>query len=225
MRHSRNLSIVAFVMSLLTFLASPARAVVIEPGRIETSGTTATIDLIYFSTEGPGGAEIGLSPRCFGTLCDVITTERSGIALYNADASGGVGTYIAGDPGDAATAFSSISETLAFGNYVLAVSWYELLSGELGPIQIDTGINLAFDYEIGFSGSAGSNVTITCKASGNLDGTFTLDVRTAGANCKLPTAAVPEPAPMSLMLIGALALLRRRFSQRSAVALRPAQNR
>jgi hypothetical protein len=215
MRQFRYLSVVALLLACLSFLVPPARAVVIEAGRIETSGTTATIDLIYFSLTDAGIADIGMSPRCFS--CDVITTERSGIALYNADASGGIGTYIAGDPGDAATVFSSITETLPIGDYVLAVSWFELLPGELGPIQLDANVNLAFDYEVGFAGSAGTNATITCKASGNLDNSFTLDVRVTGANCQLPSA-VPEPAPLSLAAIGLIGLgLSRRKPPRRCV--------
>jgi hypothetical protein len=210
MRQEPCLSVVALFLAFLSLFAAPARAVVIEAGRIETSGTAATVDLIYFTLTDPGDSIFAMSPICGS--CGVITTERSGIALYQADVTGGIGAFIEGDPGDAATVSSGISrlvtdgDNLPIGNYIIAVSWFELLNGELGPIQIDSGINLAFDYEVGFSGGAATNAIITCKASGNLDGTFSLDVRAAGTNCKLPTAAVPEPAPVSLALAGLLGL-------------------
>ncbi len=221
MRHICQLSIVALLLGFLSFQPAPAKAVVIEAGRIETSGSTATVDLIYFTLSDPGDSVFAMSPFCGS--CDVLTTERSGIVLYRADASGGVGTFVEADSGDAATVSSSISRLVAdsddlpIGDYVLAVSWYELMNAELGPIQVDANVNIAFDYEVGFSGGAATNAIVTCKASGNLDGTFTLDVRVTGANCKLPSAVVPEPAPAAFILMGLMGLYyRRAYSNRRA---------
>jgi hypothetical protein len=192
-----------------------AQAVVIEAGVIETNGNVATVDLIYFTLSDVGDSIISMSPFCGS--CGVITTERSGIALYSDDGAGGVGSLIEIDSGDAASVASGIDrlvidgDDLAVGNYVLAVSWISLDPGELGATQIDANVDIAFDYEVGFSGSAATNAVITCTIDGNLDGSFTVDRRDSTSNCT-PPRTVDEPstlALLSLSLFGLLGLKRR----------------
>lgn len=197
----------------------PAAAVTIEPGFIETSGNKGTVDLIYFRLGDVGATDISVSAFC--GACGVLTTEAVGANVYDVNGDGTPGMLIASEPGaagDPSVVFSNLM--LAVGDYVIAVGSFQLDPGELPPFQIDNAITLAFDYEVGFSGSAGTNALITCTIDGKLDGTATVDVRVGGTACALP-AAIAEPGVAGLLgvalLLGIPALSRRRIGDVGAV--------
>ncbi len=100
---------------------------------------------------------------------------------------------------------------LAAGNYIMAVSEYNLLPGNFGPLNPNAVNKVGYQFEFGISAAENRYVTPTCDYSGNLNGTFTL---TSGlASCSkqpvLPAyqpASVPEPASIALLLAGLLEL-------------------
>lgn len=183
--------------------ALPATAVIIEAGTIETSGDTGTVDLVYFNLDSAGITDISYSAFC--GMCGVLTDEAVGANVYAVNPDGTPGALIASEPGSAGDPSVSFEDLmLGIGTFVIAVGSFELDPGELPPLQMDANITRAFDYEIGFSGSAGTNAVIACTIDGNLDGSVDVDVRIQGTACALPTA-IPEPGMLALLGLGLVA--------------------
>ena len=188
-------ALTSFCAVAFAFVPVTAHAVTIVGGTIETAGNAGTVDLVFFRTEAAGTSDIGFVARC--GLCDVITDEAVGMNLYEVTAAGAPGALIASLPGMPDENFVGFDDILlAMGNFVVAVGSYELIAGELPPLQLDTNITRSFSYEVSFTGQADGGVY--CTIEGNLDGSVGINKSNASELCALPDAAVSAPGTIGL---------------------------
>lgn len=177
----------------------PASAIVLEAGVIETAGNVATVDLWYFSYTG-------IAPAAFGVNLTPIngpfTTEDMGLLVYT-NVGGLPGLLIGSDGVAGALPRSARVDFAALvpGDYVAVVSSSTLSPGEFGPTQSDPAVSVPITYEIVLDGLGASDANYTCSIEGTLGGGFVVDAG-AGANCITPTAQVPAPGSLALLLAG-----------------------
>lgn len=193
----------AVLFSVLT--AGPAQAILLEAGKVETSGANSAIDLWYFTLDFDFFTRIQVDPLSVGPP---LTTENSSVILYENDGAGGIGTLLASN-GSPAPSNAFVALNLLAGDYVVALSAFDLLSSEVGgAFQTDSTVALDIDYEIVLSDAGGNDSRFTCSIFGNLDGSFTRTDKTfdSSANCAVPAAQVSEAPSIALLGFGVIAL-------------------
>lgn len=160
-------------------------------------GTSTTIDRWYFTIDAAGNFEIQINPRATG---DPIPNARSSLKIYADDGVLDAGDLLFEDDGDAPGDSAVIDELLAAADYVLIAAEFDLAVGQFGPFQTDAESTEGWAYEFASSGG-GDELTFTCTAFGNLDGTFSVTARSGGTCPPIP-GAVPEPTTLALIAGG-----------------------
>lgn len=193
----------AVALALLCAAPLPAHAINQTSGVIELSGTTATVDLWFFTINAGGPFETGvqLDPISVGPP---LTNEDMTLRVY-AVSGGNIGALLGSDgvSGGSASARVEFLGALALpsGDYVAVVTASDLAAGQFGPTHNAAIATPNINYELTLDLAGGNNSTYTCSITGNLDGTFTKSP--AGAACVIPAAsAVPAPASLGLLLAG-----------------------
>lgn len=200
----------AAALGLSVAASLPAHAITLEAGTVETSGTNSTIDLWYFTLDFDLLTGIQVDPISAGPP---LSNENVSLILYQNDGLGSPGLQIAAD-GDALPGNARVQLDLTAGDYVVALSAYDLMPSEVGsPFQSDSTVPLEISYEIVLDQAGGNDSRFTCLIAGNLDGSFTQD----GTNCTVPLVDVAEPASLGLLGIGLMTLMARRRVSSSAL--------
>lgn len=224
---SLHVGIAGAAMAAMLAVGPRAQAVNLQAGTIEASGTTATVDLWFF-TINPGGpftTGVNLTP-----LGGPFTTEDMSLLLYT-ESGGLIGAFLgaAGAIGAPRSARIDIP-ALASGDYVAIVSATELTPGEFGPTQSDPNVSITIPYELILDLVGGNESTYTCSIEGTLRGSFDITRFTSlppgvSADCLVPSSTVPEPTTLAIILAGLMATGIARLSLTRLDARRAASSR
>lgn len=189
-------------IALLGLAATPAQAVIVEQGEVETDGVSNTIDLFFFQVLVGGAMTINVSPIPGD---DVLTgNENPQLLVYLDDGTLGAANFLVGDD-DTNGLNPEITFNFAAGSYVAVVGASDVGIGQFGPFQTDALSTSGFIYEIGFSGPASNDTNLNCILEGNLDGTRDKTVRQADT-CHTNVVSVDEPAAAGLLGFGLVTL-------------------
>ena len=181
-----------------SLVATPAAAVIVGQGEIESDGALSTVDLWFFSLPVAASTTIVASPLSVGPPLSGV--ENPQLLLYRDDGVLDASDFIAGAD-DTIGLTPQLSLGLAAGDYVFAVGASGLDVGEFGPTQPDALSTLGFVYELGISGAGGNEGALTCVLDGRLGGGFDRRVLSVD-NCVEPLR-MSEPA--GWLLLGAVA--------------------
>ena len=181
-----------------SLVATPAAAVIVGQGEIESDGALTTVDLWFFSLPVAASTTIVASPLSVGPPLSGL--ENPHLMVYRNDGALDAADFVAGVD-DTLGLTPQLALNLAAGDYVFAVGASGLAVGEFGPIQADALSTLGFVYELGISDAGGNEGALTCVLDGQLDGGFGRRVVSID-NCVEP---VRMSEPGALLLLGAAA--------------------
>lgn len=202
----------AALFAAAALFATPAGAVIVQQGEIETDGISNTIDLWFFSLPVAAQTVVSASPLSLGP--PLTGLENPQLLVYANDGSLDAADFIAGVD-DTIGLTPQLTLDLAIGDYVFVVGAADVAVGQFGPTQTDALSTQAFAYELGISGAGGNEGTLTCGLEGRLDGGFDRTVLSVD-NCVAP-ATVGEPAALGLLGVALLGLATLRKTGRGGV--------